>query len=704
MKLGPKFINSSSEPEIEAKQLETHLKNIYNSNSVLDISSPTYEKQYDKYKAQVNSIIEYIVRKLPVTEAAAAANVRKLKKHFYSSISTGDSRKIQGYIKNTLEDISYRIKDGKLPQSFLNSLKSAEFSQCMAGAYTNLENVRSTFDDPIYYLKYNLISNIATEFLKKNKMLDRENDGYEVHNVNELIYVVTDKYNIKAPDDIHARYETLEKLKKKSIYNGLDFKNHFIFPTHLDNLLNSRKGIYLLVDAMTQDILGDLPDASKTNTADAFAILQGVLPKAGIKPDDLMLIDETYEKFSYQKNHETIIKVGIMQKFLSDNLIAGYEPINIADEPIIQTSNGWFLKNQLDNDGVRTDIKVLDTSSFSNKEIEKRYIEDIIHEILSKQNYTSQKDFNTKCNEIPAVQSINLFNICNNKNPPTIDVVTAILDKFPDAIKVKDDKGQTALHIATGQGHADVVTAILDKFPDALNAADKNGRTAFHYAAEKGHSDVVTAILYKFPDAIKVKDDKGQTALHIATGQGHADVVTAILDKFPDALNAIDNYRLTALHYAASKGHAEVVNAILDKFKDAINIKTRQGRTPLHLACYHHKFHCVTTLLEKGADINMKDNSGRTPEDHVNLKEKKQPNEVINSAAKTDIINALKKQEQVRFDGTKLKQFGERLGLRNLPDLGILSTISTKIDQSKTIRFTKNLLNRRVSNHNPQGR
>jgi hypothetical protein len=109
-------------------------------------------------------------------------------------------------------------------------------------------------------------------------------------------------------------------------------------------------------------------------------------------------------------------------------------------------------------------------------------------------------------------------------------------------------------------------------------------------------------------------------------------------------------------------------------------------------------------LLEKGADINMKDNSGRTPEDHVNLKEKKQPNEVINSAAKTDIINALKKQEQVRFDGTKLKQFGERLGLRNLPDLGILSTISTKIDQSKTIRFTKNLLNRRVSNHNPQGR
>ena len=48
-----------------------------------------------------------------------------------------------------------------------------------------------------------------------------------------------------------------------------------------------------------------------------------------------------------------------------------------------------------------------------------------------------------------------------------------------------------------------------------------------------------------------------------------------------------------------------------------INGKNEDGRTPLHIACAHGHVNVVRLLLESGADPNARDNGGETPFDHA---------------------------------------------------------------------------------------
>jgi ankyrin repeat protein len=65
------------------------------------------------------------------------------------------------------------------------------------------------------------------------------------------------------------------------------------------------------------------------------------------------------------------------------------------------------------------------------------------------------------------------------------------------------------------------------------------------------------------------------------------------------------------IHDAAWDGDLADVQAELDKGAD-VNAKDEQGYTPLHNAAEGHK-EIVELLIAKGADVNAKDESGGTP-------------------------------------------------------------------------------------------
>ena len=67
--------------------------------------------------------------------------------------------------------------------------------------------------------------------------------------------------------------------------------------------------------------------------------------------------------------------------------------------------------------------------------------------------------------------------------------------------------------------------------------------------------------------------------------------------------------------WAAYSGHKEVVQLLLDKGAE-INMATQTGRTPLHWAvCAAFRGHkdVVQLLLDRGAQPNMADQTGATP-------------------------------------------------------------------------------------------
>uniref|UniRef100_A0A7S1UR07 Uncharacterized protein n=1 Tax=Grammatophora oceanica TaxID=210454 RepID=A0A7S1UR07_9STRA len=100
-----------------------------------------------------------------------------------------------------------------------------------------------------------------------------------------------------------------------------------------------------------------------------------------------------------------------------------------------------------------------------------------------------------------------LHEVC--KSQPTLKLVTALIDAFPDATKAKGCWGYLPLHYAcTSRASKEVVAALLEAHPGGSRTYDDHqGVLPLHLACKWGASrTVVTSILTKYPEAIFMKD------------------------------------------------------------------------------------------------------------------------------------------------------------------------------------------------------
>lgn len=125
-----------------------------------------------------------------------------------------------------------------------------------------------------------------------------------------------------------------------------------------------------------------------------------------------------------------------------------------------------------------------------------------------------------------------------------------------DSIAYKRDKleGMSAVHIAARNGCVPIIKKLINKFPDAWELLNDKGRTALHVAAESGKQDVVDYLLEAqgFEGFINKKDKDGNTPLHLASIQGNHGILVKLADDKRVDGSAINNKGFTAVDIVQS--------------------------------------------------------------------------------------------------------------------------------------------------------
>jgi FOG: Ankyrin repeat len=231
-----------------------------------------------------------------------------------------------------------------------------------------------------------------------------------------------------------------------------------------------------------------------------------------------------------------------------------------------------------------------------------------------------------------------------------------------------DRTGETALILAARNGHWDVMMALMEAGAD-VNDHDERGWTPLMYAAHrhwhlgavkyllKAGADIqaknadgvravdvlmeMTAVISSVGDAEFmrmllragadvnriVSDARDETPLMRAADEGNPEIIRMLVEAGAN-LTAEDFLGHTALMHAAYNGRPEAVQALLDAGADVHSTRHADGETLLMMALlppgvsdsrepFERRLEVVKLLVKAGADVNAKNNEGKTVFDYA---------------------------------------------------------------------------------------
>ncbi|PYH44450.1 ankyrin repeat domain-containing protein [Aspergillus saccharolyticus JOP 1030-1] len=112
----------------------------------------------------------------------------------------------------------------------------------------------------------------------------------------------------------------------------------------------------------------------------------------------------------------------------------------------------------------------------------------------------------------------------NAEGDPIIDL---LLKKGAD-VSVKSVSGQNALHFATSKANLSTVRTLIANKCSA-RVKDRRGQLALHRAAAIGSTPIIKVLLEDGKSPVNATDVDGLTALHHAISEGHGDAAITLL-------------------------------------------------------------------------------------------------------------------------------------------------------------------------------
>lgn len=235
------------------------------------------------------------------------------------------------------------------------------------------------------------------------------------------------------------------------------------------------------------------------------------------------------------------------------------------------------------------------------------------------------------------------------EGPRSFEIAMKLIEWGAD-INARNDDGNRPLHIAAEAEYFEIFAALLDVGAD-VSARNKLGNTPLHSVAHNHDGPLVETVsaLIRAGADVNASNLYGHTPLHLAVGRG---TIKLILSTFSSKalefemlamklllanpqgksdVTFLVHSEAAALSAAADSAAMEFLNSemieILIEAGADVNARTESGYTPLHgianidvsrestlRTLFTNKIlEVIAILLEAGADINARDNDGITP-------------------------------------------------------------------------------------------
>lgn len=150
------------------------------------------------------------------------------------------------------------------------------------------------------------------------------------------------------------------------------------------------------------------------------------------------------------------------------------------------------------------------------------------------------------------------------------------------------------------------------------NATDPKGEPMLNLAIKDKSEGVVSLLLSNMNTDVDLSNKSGETSLMIASINGDLPIVKALVLQ---RKAQIDHIGWTPLHYACARGHLDVASFLI-AHGATIDSLSQGNTTPLMMAVQSGNEVLVKLLLDKGADLQLRNSQGLSAIDIAVIYEK----------------------------------------------------------------------------------
>ena len=196
------------------------------------------------------------------------------------------------------------------------------------------------------------------------------------------------------------------------------------------------------------------------------------------------------------------------------------------------------------------------------------------------------------------------------------DVLRLFKTKPEEELLALLDKSRTILMYAALRREVEILQAILKRFPDLISKTDEDGRSALHYAVLFSNLEAVQYLIGQNAD-VKVVDSQRQNPAHLAAVKNNLEVFLLLVAKGCD-LQAVDCYGLTPVDYLKDE---KLKTDMLSKLQPAQDVQHTQRCINLKKTILNKvhllKYKCPWQALRKTEEVTLSNIPANEPQENL---------------------------------------------------------------------------------------